>query len=86
MDVEITSIFPTEQAMAVMEVAHGKDHPFLRGLRKEIGQKWRKLCDFFLSKLWRAGRFVLMLKKVTKTTNYVLHSYLAVYHCKDLKE
>ncbi|XP_038143466.1 N-lysine methyltransferase SMYD2-like isoform X1 [Cyprinodon tularosa] len=28
-----------KKAMAVMKVAHGKDHPFLRGLRKEIGQK-----------------------------------------------
>ncbi|XP_047243586.1 N-lysine methyltransferase SMYD2-like isoform X2 [Girardinichthys multiradiatus] len=28
-----------KKAMAVMEVAHGKNHPFLRELRKEIGQK-----------------------------------------------
>ncbi|XP_012722721.2 N-lysine methyltransferase SMYD2 isoform X1 [Fundulus heteroclitus] len=28
-----------KKAMAVMEVAHGRNHPFLRDLRKEIGQK-----------------------------------------------
>ncbi|XP_043962527.1 N-lysine methyltransferase SMYD2-like [Gambusia affinis] len=28
-----------KKAMAIMEVAHGKNHPFLKDLRKEIGQK-----------------------------------------------
>lgn len=28
-----------EQALAIMEVAHGKDHPYVKDVRREMGQK-----------------------------------------------
>ncbi|KAM4713023.1 N-lysine methyltransferase SMYD2-like isoform 1-T1 [Anableps anableps] len=39
MDRHSEGISALKKAMAIMEVAHGKNHPFLRELREEIGQK-----------------------------------------------
>ena len=82
-NLKLSSFFSCFQAVAIMEVAHGKDHHYVAEVKKEIEeQKWRR-CSWRSRKIKDRGTGMRNLSKSNnRITQYICMAcilYLSVF-------